>query len=114
MSISETGQVLTANRLRDGAVVFYSRSGQWSLNIDDAALAAEPQAAKALEGRGRDAESATLVTGAYLFAAERDDGRVRALHIRERIRALGPTVRPDLGKQSEGVGGAFPAVLLGV
>ena len=54
--------------------------------------------------------AANLVTGPYLFDAERRDGRVRALHIRERIRTLGPSVRADLGKQAEGQGGAFPAV----
>ena len=67
-------------------------------------------AAKALEARGREAEAANIVTGAYLFDAERHESRVRALHIRERIRTLGPTVRQDLGKQAAGGGGGFPAV----
>jgi hypothetical protein len=40
---------------------------------------------------------------------ERRTGRVRALHIRERIRTLGPSVRSDLGKQAEGSGGGFEA-----
>ena len=114
MSVTEKGQALTANRLRDGTVVFLTRSGEWSESIDAAVLATEPQAAKALEARGKEDERATLVTGVYLFDAERDDGRVRAEHIRERIRALGPTVRVDHGKQAEGLGGAYPAVLLGV
>ncbi len=50
---------------------------------------------------------ATLVTGTYLFDAERVDGKIRAVHMRERIRTLGPTVRLDLGKQAEGTAGAF-------
>ena len=37
------------------------------------------------------------------------EGRVRAAHIRERMRALGPTVRLDLGKQAEGKGAGFAA-----
>ena len=110
MTGAETGKALTANRLSDGDVVFLTRSGNWSLSVDDAALALEPDAAKALEARGREAEEANVVTGAYLFDAELRDGRVRALHIRERIRTLGPTVRQDLGKQAEGAGGGFPAV----
>jgi len=52
MSITEKGQAMTANRLRDGAVVFFTRSGDWSEAIDGAVLATEPQAAKALEARG--------------------------------------------------------------
>ena len=103
----DTGKVLTANRLRDGEVVFLTRSGQWSERIDDAVAGARAQAAAALELRGEEAVRANLVTGAYLFDAERRDGRVRALHIRERIRTLGPTVRLDLGKQAEGAGGGF-------
>ena len=49
MTTPEKGQLVTANRLRDGIAVFLTRSGQWSEIIDDAALALEPQAAAALE-----------------------------------------------------------------
>jgi predicted NAD/FAD-binding protein len=114
MTTTEKGQILTANRLRDGAVVFFTHAGHWSERIDDAVLATEPQAAKALEARGKQDEKTTLVTGVYLFEATRNNGHVLASHIRERIRTLGPTVREDLGKQAEGTGGAFAAVLSGV
>lgn len=113
MTAVEKGQILTANRLRDGEVVFYTHAGNWSEAIDGAVLATEPLAAKALEARGLEDEKATLVTGVYLFDATRENGHVKAAHIRERIRALGPSVRLDLGKQSEGKGGAFAAVLPG-
>jgi len=109
MTTSKKGQLVTANRLRDGTVVFLTRSGAWSESIDDAALALEPQAAAALEARALSDEKATVVTGPYLVDAERRAGRVRAAHIRERMRALGPTVRLDLGKQAEGSGAGFPA-----
>jgi hypothetical protein len=110
MSDVEKGQVMTANRLRDGDVVFLTRSGDWSEKIDDAVLAQEPLAIAALEQRAAEAVKATKVTGTYLFEAERVDGKIRASHIRERIRTLGPTVRMDLGKQAEGKAGAFAAV----
>jgi len=38
------------------------------------------------------------------------NGKIRADHIRERIRTLGPSVRLDLGKQAEGTAGAFQPV----
>lgn len=101
---------MTANRLRDGDVVFLTRSGEWALAIDNAVLAQEPQAVAALELRAKADEKANLVTGAYLFGAERIGGNLRAQHIRERIRAQGPTIRTDLGKQAEGTAGAFAAV----
>jgi Protein of unknown function (DUF2849) len=107
MSDIEKGQVMTANRLRDGEVVFLTRSGVWNEKIDEAVLALEPQAQKALEARAAEDVKATLVTGPYLFDAERINGRIRATHMRERVRTLGPTVRRDLGKQAEGTSGAF-------
>ena len=107
---TEKGKILTANRLRDGEVVFLTHSGQWSENIDGAVLATEPQAQAALEVRGKDDERVNLVTGVYLFDAERRDGHVFASHIKERIRSLGPTVRTDHGKQAEGNGGHFAAL----
>jgi Protein of unknown function (DUF2849) len=110
MSVIEKGQVMTANRLRDGEVVFLTRAGVWSERIDEAVLAQEPQSVAALESRAANDVGATIITGQYLFEAERVDGKIRALHMRERIRTLGPTVRSDLGKQAEGTAGAFAAV----
>jgi hypothetical protein len=104
---TEKGQVMTANRLRDGEVVFLTRSGRWDERIDEAVLALEPQAAKALEQRAAQDVAANHVTGPYLFDAERVNGAIRAIHMRERIRTLGPTVRLDLGKQAEGTAGEF-------
>jgi hypothetical protein len=110
MSIIEKGKVMTANRLRDGDVVFLTRSGAWNEKIDEAVLALEPQAIAALEARAKEAVKANIVTGEYLFDAERIDGKIKAAHIRERIRTLGPTVRVDHGKQADGTAGAFAAV----
>ena len=44
MSEIEKGQVMTANRLRDGEVVFLTRSGEGNEKIDEAVLSLEPQA----------------------------------------------------------------------
>ena len=107
MSSEEKGQVMTANRLRDGDVVFLTRSGVWSEKVDDAVLSQEPQAVAALEARAAEDVKANLVTGQYLFEATRVGGKIRADHMRERIRTLGPTIRTDLGKQANGTAGAF-------
>jgi hypothetical protein len=109
MSNSEKGQVMTANRLGDGEVVFLTRNGTWNEKIDEAVLAQEPQAIAALETRALADVKSNHVTGHYLFDAERVEGKIRASHIRERIRTLGPSVRLDLGKQAEGTAGAFAA-----
>ncbi len=90
--VCELGKVATANRLSDGAVVFLTRAAKWSEHIDESVVALEPQAAAALGEHGKAAEAANHVTGSYVIDVARRDGRVLPLHIRERIRALGPTV----------------------
>ena len=94
--MSDTGKVATANRLSDGAVVFLADAGRWSEAIDTALVAPDADAAAALSAQSQEAEAVNHVTGSYLVDVERSDGRVRPLHIRERIRAQGPTVGTDL------------------
>ena len=91
--MSETGKVATANRLSDGAVVFLAEAGRWCEGIDSALVAVETAA---LTEEATQAEAVNHVTGSYLIDVEHRDGRVRPLHIRERIRAQGPTVGTDL------------------
>jgi hypothetical protein len=45
---------------------------------------------------------ANRVMGLYLVEVSRQSGHVRPVHIRERIRALGPTVRADLSLKAQG------------
>jgi hypothetical protein len=49
----------------------------------------------------QESESRQEVVDAYLVDVEAEHGTVRALHHREAIRAAGPTIRRDLGKQAE-------------
>jgi hypothetical protein len=83
-------KILTGNDLKTGAVTWWDGSG-WSLHVDDAVDAgADIDATIARE------QAAQRVTGAYAVDAVRTDAGVRPGHIKERIRALGPTVRMDL------------------
>ena len=93
-------KALTANRLSDGDVVFWS-SGQWVERFADAQLFADDDAA------GPDAEAAgkaqsTVVIDVYLIDLIESEGFWAPLSYRERIRALGPTNHPHHGKQAEG------------
>lgn len=83
--------ILTGNDLKSGAVVWWT-GYDWSLHVDDAADVGDQ--ADAIAQRE---EAARRVNAPYAIAATRDDdGGVRPAHIKDRIRALGPTVRPDL------------------
>ena len=83
-------KILTGNDLKSGAVVWWTGS-DWSLHVEDAADAGEHADAILAQE-----EAARRVNASYAIGATRDQDGVRPAHIKERIRALGPTVRPDL------------------
>ena len=87
---SERFKILTGNDLLTGDVTWWTGSG-WSKAVDDAAAVGNDAAAIAAAE-----ETARRVVGAYAIDAVRDAQAVRPVHIKERIRALGPTVRLDL------------------
>lgn len=84
-------KILTGNDLRSGAVVWWNGSG-WSVFVDDAIDVGE----EAEEILARE-EAARRVNVPYACQASIDaEGHVRPAHIKDRVRALGPTVRRDL------------------
>jgi hypothetical protein len=93
-------QIVTANRLIDGIVVFQDEAGGWS--EDFARAAAHEDAAAALARASQDV-AASLVVDPYAIEVELRNGHYAPKALREAIRATGPTVRRDLGKQAEGL-----------
>ncbi len=83
-------KIVTGNDLKTGAVTWWDGSG-WSLHVEDAADAGD-QADDIIAAE----EAARRVVSAYAIDGERTADGVRPAHIKDRIRALGPTVRPDL------------------
>jgi hypothetical protein len=84
-------KILTGNDLRSGAVTWWNGTG-WSLFVDDAVDVGD----QAEEILARE-EAARRVNVPYAIEATIDAaGHVRPAHIKDRIRAFGPTVRPDL------------------
>ena len=87
-------KILTGNDLKSGAVTWWTGTG-WSLSIADAADVGPETGNDAADIQTRE-EAARRVTGAYLIDAAPGTQAPRPAHIKERIRALGPTVRLDL------------------
>ncbi|MCC6477981.1 DUF2849 domain-containing protein [Sphingorhabdus sp.] len=83
-------KLLTGNDLATGAVTWWSGSG-WSIHVEDAVDVDESGDAilHAEEGARR-------VNAPYIIEAVATPEGPRPAHIKDRIRALGPTVRPDL------------------
>jgi hypothetical protein len=91
-------QMIIANRLRDGVVVFLAPDETWEPAIgagtvidNDAEAAKLMDVAKRHEGECR-------VIDPQLIDVEVTGGQPRPTAIREAIRAFGPTVRTDLGE----------------
>jgi hypothetical protein len=95
-------EIVTANRLIDGAVVYLTADGGWSERFTDAAVAADETAAKTLFAAGEAAVAAQLVVGLYRAEVGLENGRPVPVDMKERIRARGPSIHPGFGKQAEG------------
>jgi len=95
--------ILSANDLIAGSAVYHGACG-WSHSLSDALVAKNDVEADMLEAAKRDAEREQRVVELELVPVCLDDaGLVAPRHYRERIRALGPTVRLDLGPQAMGL-----------
>lgn len=95
-------KMLTANRLHDGEVVYWTADGEWRESLTDALLIEGPDQEQEAHAAGRNAEDALHVVGAYLVVIDQAPaGAIRPKSMREHIRAAGPTVRLDLGKQAQ-------------
>lgn len=83
-------KLLTGNDLASGAVTWWTGDG-WSLHVEDAVDVDEHgDAILAVE------EAARRVNAPYIIDAVGTTEGPRPAHIKDRIRALGPTVRADL------------------
>ena len=101
-------KALTGNRLGDGEAVFLGRAGDWVPRFADAALYESDDAALAAEAHAK--TQITVVVDPYLIDVIPSDDTWAPLSFRERVRALGPTNKPEHGKKTEG-GEAIEALL---
>ena len=92
--------ILTANRLVLGEVVYWNEAKGWVPRLVDASALADEAAAKAAQERAAESVRQREVVNPYLFEIRMDGGDMVPVKEREKIRARGPSVRPDLGKQA--------------
>jgi len=86
-------KIATGNDLTTGDVVWWDGEG-WTRHVEDAVEVGEH--GPALIARE---EAARRVNVPYIIDAELTDHGPRPAHIKDRIRARGPTVRPDLNRR---------------
>ena len=85
-----SGKVATANRLREGDIVYLTKKGEWSSNLQEAWFIEgdDSELVRWSEKAIKDRE----VVDAYIIDVDYIDGKICARSQRERIRAAGPTV----------------------
>ncbi|MEM7678605.1 MAG: DUF2849 domain-containing protein [Myxococcota bacterium] len=88
-------RIITAQRLRDGVVVFWSNDGTWAETADTAQLLSESDADEILAWARQPSQQLEIVD-AYPIVMR--DGSRTPIKTRESIRLVGPSVRPDLQK----------------
>ena len=92
--------ILLANDLLDGDIMFWNGKA-WSVHLADAIIATDEEAAEQLQAVANEAVGANKIVDADIVSVMLEkSGKLRPCHIRERIKALGPTIRLDLGKQA--------------
>ena len=83
-------QVVSANDLLDGDVVYLTRNGTWTRSLADAVIAEDKAAANDLLAVANDQPG--RVVGPTLVGIERRETGVEPAHIRERLRDSGPSI----------------------
>jgi uncharacterized protein DUF2849 len=79
--------VVTANRLTDGVVVYLAAGGEWTEEIANARVADDEAETKALEAEAEAAARDRVVVSVYPMPVALKDGAIDPLSVRERIRA---------------------------
>jgi hypothetical protein len=91
-------QVITASRLRDGAVVFVGPDHRWVERLDEAQVFEAGEAATAALHAAQRDEAENFVLDVYAVDVAQRSGVIKPVKLREAIRAQGPTVHPEHGK----------------
>jgi hypothetical protein len=92
-------QVITANRLHDGVVVYLGPDGGWVERIEEARIARDKEAAGTLLAEAERAAADCRVVAPYAIDVADAPHGLQPVTYRERIRAFGPSVHPQFARQ---------------
>jgi hypothetical protein len=91
------GKIATANRLRDGVVIYLNAQGLWVTEVTEARVATTPEQEAELKAALDAGVKNSLLIDTQIIDLSADASKPARL--REQIRAVGPTVRPDLARR---------------
>lgn len=93
-------QIFTSNRVNDGIVVFLAEDGRWTESLEKSHVIRNGDALAQAKVKAEEAALAALVVDPYPVDVTEDNGEIRPVRFRERIRAYGPPVHPDFAKMA--------------
>ena len=93
-----TLNILTANSLLSGGVVFLTNHGDWSQFISLARVFDDDDSVQNLEASGQQAVGEQIIVEPFLINITIEKGVPRPVRFRERLRVGGPSVRNDFSK----------------
>lgn len=96
-----SAHILSAHDLIQGDVVYLTNAKDWSGNIMDAAVVEGKEEVEKLTEVAQDAIKNNIVIDARAIPVNVEEEVIIPKHIKERIRAKGPSVHPHFGKQAE-------------
>lgn len=95
-------QVITANRLRDGLVVYLTGSGSWSERVGDSVVVRSEDEAERRLAIAAASVTDRHVVDPYLIDIVEGDSDIRPKRFREQIRAFGPPIHPEFARPGWG------------
>jgi len=100
-----SGQMVTANRLTDGMVVYLAPNGEWATRFTAGTVLADQPAADAALAQAEQAVRQQQIIGPYLIDVLVEGESVKPTSTRERIRAdRRPTIEVDAGSWTGRIG----------
>jgi hypothetical protein len=96
-----TTQVVTANRLGDGRVVYLADGYLWVEEIGRARIAEDEDAGNALVAFAEKAAADRIVVAPYLIDVKVEGDHVTPTRYREVLRALGPSTHPEFSRPAD-------------
>ena len=101
MSDLKQPMIFTANRLLDGEAVWLGANGRWVESPASAVVSHTKEELEATRIEAARGDRENHVVEPYEMAVSVENGVAVPATYRERIRAAGPTIRLDLGKQAQ-------------
>ncbi len=92
--------ILTANDLVEGHVLYLADDNKWSDDINHSLLVHNNEDLNLLMAKGIKALGDCIIVDPHTVPVERIGQKIIPKHMKERIRANGPTTHPQFGKNS--------------